>query len=85
MNKNNLILIGIVLLFLLVIRPLSSKKTVEEPAETAEAPEEEEKELDVNDPKFTPYPFNGYVTTSLKNAENTQTEALPIQGQTHTV
>lgn len=70
MNKNNIILIGIVLLFLLVIRPMSSSKKTED---TAEGTSTGDTEKEVT---LTTYPKNNYVATSEINNANTVPEVV---------
>ena len=77
MNKNMIILIGILLLWLLVIRPLSKSSGT-----TQELPE---KKVNEEDETLTPYNDNGYVekaknnTTTYENSDN-----LKVGGNTYT-
>ena len=76
MNKNMIILIGILLLWLLVIRPLSKSS-----GNTQELPENK----DNADETLTPYNDNVYVYTSKSN--NTayeNSDDLKIGGNTYT-
>lgn len=86
MNKNNIILIGIVLLFLLVIRPLSNKNkgTEEQPQEQANT-DAETLDAEITEINYTQYAHSPYVSTSLHNAQNTVQEGAALQGQTHTL
>lgn len=86
MNKNNIILIGIVLLFLLVIRPLSKKNkgVAETPQEQANV-DTDAQEMDVTEINYTPYEQSPYVSASLMNAQHTAPEGMDLQGQTHTL
>lgn len=94
MNKNNIILIGIVLLFLLVIRPKKSKNEVSETAETFTSESDVEHggaggsfgtDVEAVPLSYTNYENSSYVQTSLDNASNTVDESLNLQGQTYTV
>ena len=87
MNKNNIILIGIVLLFLLVIRPMSKKKA--DTGENTETPQAQQN-ADTLDAEFTPtnytqYAYSPYLNASLQNAQHTAPEGMELQGQTHTL
>ena len=77
MNKNMIILIGILLLWLLVIRPLS-KST----GNTQELPENES---NVDDETLTPYNDNVYVETSKSNKTTYEnSDDLKVGGNTYT-
>ena len=77
MNKNMFILIGILLLWLLVIRPLS-KST----GNTQELPENE---VNVDDETLTPYSDNTYVETSKSNTTTYEnSDDLKVGGNTYT-
>ena len=77
MNKNMIILIGILLLWLLVIRPLSKS-----PGNTQELPENK---VNAENETLTPYNDNVYVETSKSN--NTayeNSDNLKVGGNTYT-
>ena len=77
MNKNMIILIGILLLWLLVIRPLS--KTSDN---TQELPESES---NVDNETLTPYNDNVYVETSKSNTTTYEnSDELKVGGNTYT-
>ena len=78
MNKNMIILIGILLLWLLVIRPLSKSS-----GNTQELPENE---VNVeNDETLTPYNDNVYVETSKSNTTTYEnSDNLKVGGNTYT-
>ena len=77
MNKNMIILIGILLLWLLVIRPLSKPS-----GNTQDLPENKD---NADDETLTPYGDNVYVETSKSN--NTayeNSDNLKVGGNTYT-
>ena len=77
MNKNMIILIGILLLWLLVIRPLSKTS-----GNTQEIPKNES---NVDDETLTPYNDNGYVKTSKSNNTTYEnSDDLKVGGNTYT-
>ena len=77
MNKNMIILIGILLLWLLVIRPLSKSS-----GNTQELPEGESS---VDDETLTPYNENVYVETSKSNNTTYEnSDNLKVGGNTYT-
>ena len=77
MNKNMIILIGILLLWLLVIRPLSKATGT-----TQELPENE---VNVEDETLTPYNNNVYVETSKSNNTTYEnSDELKVGGNTYT-
>ena len=77
MNKNMIILIGILLLWLLVIRPLSKTS-----GSTQEIPKNES---NVDDEKLTPYNDNDYVKTSKSNNTTYEnSDNLKVGGNTYT-
>lgn len=77
MNKNMIILIGILLLWLLVIRPLSKSS-----GNTQELPENESR---VDDETLTPYNDNVYVETSKSNKTTYEnSDELKVGGNTYT-
>lgn len=77
MNKNMIILIGILLLWLLVIRPLSKSS-----GNTQELPESES---NVDDETLTPYNDNAYVETSKSNKTTYEnSDDLKVGGNTYT-
>ena len=77
MNKNMIILIGILLLWLLVIRPLSKSS-----GNTQELPENES---NVDDKTLTPYNDNIYVETSKSNKTTYEnSDDLKVGGNTYT-
>ena len=77
MNKNMIILIGILLLWLLVIRPLS-KST----GNTQELPENE---VNAEYETLTPYNDNVYVDTSKNNKTTYEnSDDLKVGGNTYT-
>ena len=77
MNKNMIILIGILLLWLLVIRPLSKSS-----GNTQELPENE---VNVEDETLTPYSDNTYVETAKSNATTYEnSDDLKVGGNTYT-
>ena len=77
MNKNMIILIGILLLWLLVIRPLS-KST----GPTQELPENE---VNAEDETLTPYNDNVYVDTAKNNKTTYEnSDELKVGGNTYT-
>ena len=77
MNKNMIILIGILLLWLLVIRPLSKSS-----GNTQELPENE---VNVEDETLTPYNDNVYVDTSKSNKTTYEnSDDLKVGGNTYT-
>ena len=77
MNKNMIILIGILLLWLLVIRPLSKSS-----GNTHELPENE---VNVEDETLTLYRDNTYVETAKKNTTTYEnSEELKVGGNTYT-
>ena len=77
MNKNMIILIGILLLWLLVIRPLSKSS-----GNTQELPESES---NVDNETLTPYNDNVYVNTSKSNNTTYEnSDNLKVGGNTYT-
>ena len=77
MNKNMIILIGILLLWLLVIRPLSKSTGT-----TQELPENES---NVDDKTLTPYSDNVYVEKSKSNTTTYEnSDDLKVGGNTYT-
>ena len=77
MNKNMIILIGILLLWLLVIRPLSKSS-----GKTQELPENES---NVDDKTLTPYNDNVYVDTAKNNKTTYEnSDDLKVGGNTYT-
>ena len=77
MNKNMIILIGILLLWLLVIRPLSKTS-----GNTQELPE---KEVNVEDETLTHYNDNVYVETAKNNKTTYEnSDDLKVGGNTYT-
>ena len=77
MNKNMIILIGILLLWLLVIRPLSKTS-----GNTQEIPKNES---NVDDVTLTPYNDNVYVNTSKSNNTTYEnSDNLKVGGNTYT-
>ena len=77
MNKNMIILIGILLLWLLVIRPLSKS--------SGNTQELAENESNVDNETLTPYNDNVYVETA-KNTTTTyeNSDELKVGGNTYT-
>ena len=77
MNKNMIILIGILLLWLLVIRPLSKSS-----GNTQELPKNKD---NTDDETFTPYKDNTYVETAKKNTTTYEnSDNLKVGGNTYT-
>ena len=77
MNKNMIILIGILLLWLLVIRPLS--KTSDNKQELPE------NEVNAEDETLTPYNDNAYVETAKSNTTTYEnSDELKVGGNTYT-
>ena len=77
MNKNMIILIGILLLWLLVIRPLSKSSDT-----TQELPENE---VNAEDKTLTPYNDNVYVETTKNNKTTYEnSDDLKVGGNTYT-
>ena len=77
MNKNMIILIGILLLWLLVIRPLSKSA-----GNTQELPKNKDK---ADDETLTPYGDNVYVETSKSNNTSYEnSDDLKVGGNTYT-
>ena len=77
MNKNMIILIGILLLWLLVIRPLSKSS-----GNTQEFPENE---VNVEDETLTHYNDNIYVETAKNNTTTYEnSDDLKVGGNTYT-
>lgn len=77
MNKNMIILIGILLLWLLVIRPLSKSS-----GNKQELPENES---NVDNETLTPYNDNVYVETSKSNTTTYEnSDKLKVGGNTYT-
>ena len=77
MNKNMIILIGILLLWLLVIRPLSKTS-----GNTQELPENKD---NTDDETLTPYNDNVYVITSKSNNTTYEnSDNLKVGGNTYT-
>lgn len=77
MNKNMIILIGILLLWLLVIRPLSKTS-----GNTQELPENES---NVDNETLTSYNDNVYVETSKSNTTTYEnSDELKVGGNTYT-
>ena len=78
MNKNMIILIGILLLWLLVIRPLSSKNN-ENTSEISE------NEAGTQDESLTYYDDNNYVNTAKNNNTTFEnSDDLKVGGNTYT-
>ena len=77
MNKNMIILIGILLLWLLVIRPLSKSS-----GNKQELPENE---VNAEDETLTPYNDNVYVDTAKNNTTTYEnSDNLKVGGNTYT-
>ena len=77
MNKNMIILIGILLLWLLVIRPLSKTSS-----NTQELPENE---VNAEDETLTHYNDNVYVETAKNNTTTYEnSDELKVGGNTYT-
>lgn len=77
MNKNMIILIGILLLWLLVIRPLSKS--------SGNTQELKENESNVDNETLTPYNDNIYVDTSKSNTTTYEnSDELKVGGNTYT-
>ena len=77
MNKNMIILIGILLLWLLVIRPLSKSS-----GNKQELPESES---NVDNETLTPYNDNVYVETAKNNTTTYEnSDELKVGGNTYT-
>ena len=77
MNKNMIILIGILLLWLLVIRPLSKSSDTTQ--------ELQENEVNVEDETLTPYNDNVYVETAKNNTTTYEnSDDLKVGGNTYT-
>ena len=77
MNKNMIILIGILLLWLLVIRPLSKSSGA-----TQELPENE---VNAEDETLTHYNDNVYVETAKNNTTTYEnSDELKVGGNTYT-
>lgn len=77
MNKNMIILIGILLLWLLVIRPLSKSSD-----NTQELPKNKD---NADDETLTPYKDNVYVETSKSNNTSYEnSDNLKVGGNTYT-
>lgn len=77
MNKNMIILIGILLLWLLVIRPLSKTS-----GNRQELPESES---NVDNETLTPYNDNVYVETAKNNTTTYEnSDELKVGGNTYT-
>lgn len=77
MNKNMIILIGILLLWLLVIRPLSKS--------SGNAQELPENEVNVEDETLTHYNDNVYVETAKNNTTTYEnSDELKVGGNTYT-
>ena len=77
MNKNMIILIGILLLWMLVIRPLSKSA-----GNTQELPKNKDK---ADDETLTPYNDNVYVNTSKSNTTTYEnSDDLKVGGNTYT-
>lgn len=77
MNKNMIILIGILLLWLLVIRPLSKSS-----GNTQELPKNKN---NADDETLTPYKDNTYVQTSKSNNTSYEnSDNLKVGGNTYT-
>ena len=77
MNKNMIILIGILLLWLLVIRPLSKSSDT-----TQELPENE---VNAEDETLTHYNDNVYVETAKNNTTTYEnSDDLKVGGNTYT-
>ena len=77
MNKNMIILIGILLLWLLVIRPLSKSSD-----NTQELPKNKDK---ADNETLTPYGDNVYVETSKSNNTTYEnSDNLKVGGNTYT-
>ena len=88
MTKNNIILFGIVFLFILVIRPLGKKNAGNLNSETKETTTQETEEnldvVDITEISLTPYDHSNYVQNSIQNAHNTVDDSLKTNGQSHT-
>ena len=77
MNKNMIILIGILLLWLLVIRPLSKSS-----GNAQELPKNKD---NTDDETLTPYNDNVYVETSKSNTTTYEnSDELKVGGNTYT-
>lgn len=77
MNKNMIILIGILLLWLLVIRPLSKSS-----GNTQELPKNKD---NADNETLTPYKDNSYVQTSKSNNTTYEnSDNLKVGGNTYT-
>ena len=77
MNKNMIILIGILLLWLLVIRPLSKSSGTTQ--------ELQENEVNVEDETLTHYNDNVYVETAKNNTTTYEnSDDLKVGGNTYT-
>ena len=77
MNKNMIILIGILLLWLLVIRPLSKS--------SGNTQELSENESNVDEETLTPYNDNVYVDTAKNNKTTYEnSDDLKVGGNTYT-
>ena len=77
MNKNMIILIGILLLWLLVIRPISKSS-----GNTQELPENKD---NADNETLTPYNDNVYVNTSKSNNTTYEnSDDLKVGGNTYT-
>ena len=77
MNKNMIILIGILLLWLLVIRPLSKSSDNKQ-----ELPKNKD---NTDDETFTHYKDNTYVETAKKNTTTYEnSDNLKVGGNTYT-
>ena len=80
MNKNMIILIGILLLWLLVIRPLSKSS-----GNTQELPKNKDNAENAENETFTPYGDNVYVETSKSNNTTYEnSDNLKVGGNTYT-
>lgn len=96
MNKNNIILIGIVLLFLLVIRPMSSGKKENENEKTESETFEGSSgtthggtggsfgDVEAVPMAYTNYSNSKYVQASLDNNSKTE-DPLTTSGKTYTL
>ena len=85
MNKNMIILIGILLLWLLVIRPLSKSGNSSTSEDTGDSVDYSDDVLESYDITLTSYDDNNYVSTSKSN--NTTYEdnsSLKVGGNTYT-
>lgn len=85
MNKNMIILIGILLLWLLVIRPLSKSGSSSTSEDTGDSGDYSDDVLESDDITLTSYDDNNYVSTSKSN--NTTYEdnsSLKVGGNTYT-